>query len=613
MTAREPTQFAYRALREMGVCSGPPESAALELGGKPTAEVKALKYSPNGSYLAWAVADEVRVVDTHTLRSVATIGRPGVVDVRFSPKGTYLVTWERYTKQDDPEAAHNLRVWDAATGALQGGFVHKSFSAQALQWTEDEKHCAMLYAGEVRFYAPTALDRPAHVLKVDGISSFSVSPGLAPAVAVFVPERGSRPGLVRMYPVGSFARAVANKTFFKADKVEFYWHALGTSLLVLTQTDVDNTGRSYYGESSLYFMAAAGNFDCRVVLDREGPIHDVSWSPTEKEFVVIYGYMPAKTALFNHRAEPVFDFGTAPRNFVRFNPHGRVLAIAGFGNLSGQVDLWDRRTLKKLCTLDAHGASLCEWAPDGRYLLAATLSPRLRVDNAIRIWHYSGALVYHSPHNELYHVDWRPAPASLFPQRAVLSPVPAGITIADPAAASAAPASAKPAAAYRPPHARMREAADSESSSPRSLSDMAERRIFGAVSATRPVPGAPPRAPVGATKEMVARAGEKKRTRSRKAPKDDAAAATSTPPPAPAPSAAPKSVPETEVEVLKRIRMLKKKIGQIEQLAARRDGGESLELNQLAKIESRSQVDDEIAELAAKLSTLTSSQQNLKE
>ncbi|PIA12896.1 translation initiation factor eIF-2A [Coemansia reversa NRRL 1564] len=606
MTAREPTQFAYRALREMGVCSGPPESTALKLADKPATEVKALKYSSNGSYLAWAVADVVHIVDAHTLRSVVTIDRPGVVDVRFSPKGTYLVTWERYTKQDDPEAAQNLRVWDTATGVFQGGFVRKSFSAQALQWTEDEKHCAMLYAGEVRFYVPTALDRAAHVLKVDGISSFSVSPGLAPAVAVFVPERGSRPGLVRMYPVGSFARAVANKTFFKADKVEFYWHALGTSLLVLTQTDVDNTGRSYYGESSLYFMAAAGNFDCRVVLDREGPIHDVAWSPSEKEFAVVYGYMPAKTALFNHRAEPVFDFGTAPRNFVRFNPHGRVLAIAGFGNLSGQVDLWDRRTLKKLCTLDAHGASLCEWAPDGRYLLAATLSPRLRVDNAIRIWHYSGALVYHKPCNELYHVDWRPASVSLFPQRAALSPVPTGITIADPVAASATPASTKPATAYRPPHARTRAAADSGSSSPRSLSDMAERRVFGAVSAGRAVPGAPSRVPVGATNEMLARTGEKKRVRARKAPKDEAAAvvpAASISPPSPALSAAPKSAPDTEVEVLKRIRMLKKKIGQIDQLAARRDAGETLELNQLAKIESRSQVDDEIAELAARLST----------
>lgn len=32
--------------------------------------------------------------------------------------------------------------------------------------------------------------------------------------------------------------------------------------------------------------------------------------------------MPAKVSLFNMKAEPIFDFGTGPRNFAYFNPHG---------------------------------------------------------------------------------------------------------------------------------------------------------------------------------------------------------------------------------------------------------------------------------------------------
>ncbi|KAJ2368123.1 hypothetical protein H4S01_001767 [Coemansia sp. RSA 2610] len=575
----EHTQFAYRALKEMGVWNAPPASAARTLAA-PAQAAKALKYSANGRFLAWAAGDEVRVADAQTLAPVATIARAGVVDVRFSPKGTYVVTWERFSKPADGSAGHNLLVWDAASGAARGGFVHRTFSADALQWTDDERHCAKLFPGEVRFYAPGALDAAALTLRVDGAASFSVSPGRAPSVAVFVPERGSKPALLRMYAVGAFARPTASKTFFKAEKVDFYWHRLGTSLLVLTQTDVDNTGRSYYGESSLYFLAAAGTFDCRVVLDREGPIHDVAWSPDEKEFAVVYGFMPAKAALFNHRAEPVFDLGTAPRNLVRFNPHGRVLAVAGFGNLSGAIDLWDRKKLAKICSIDAHGASLCAWAPDGRYLMAATLSPRLRVDNGIRIWHYSGALVHSQPIDELYHVEWRPAPPARFPQRAALSPVPPGIAVRSPAPP------AKPAGAYRPPHARSRPAADS----PRSLSDMAERKVFGAA-----VPGAA-RVPVGASAEMVAKAAEKKRTRNRKKPKD----AEPAPPAAPQPAE-----PLSEVDALKRIRQLKKKLAQIDALAARRDAGDALEVNQLAKIESRPLIDAEIAALAAKFSSLS--------
>lgn len=32
--------------------------------------------------------------------------------------------------------------------------------------------------------------------------------------------------------------------------------------------------------------------------------------------------MPAKVSLFNMKAEPIFDFGTGPRNLAYFNPHG---------------------------------------------------------------------------------------------------------------------------------------------------------------------------------------------------------------------------------------------------------------------------------------------------
>ncbi|KAJ1643173.1 hypothetical protein LPJ64_005029 [Coemansia asiatica] len=616
MSTKEETQFAFRAAKEMGVWTAPPKAASTEVPEKPTEEVRALKYSPNGQYLAWTTVSETRVVDAQTLATVAIIARKSIVDVRFSPKGTYLITWERFSQNAaEGDDNSNLRVWETATGQALGGFKQNNFSASALQWTDDERFCAKLFSGEVRFYTPTALGRAALKLALDGITEFSVSPGLSPSVAVFVPERGSKPGMVRMYNVGSFAQPTASKTFFKADKVEFHWHRLGTNLLVLTQTDVDKTGRSYYGESALYFMAAAGNFDCRVPLDREGPIHDVVWNPEAKEFAVSYGFMPAKTALFNHRAEMVHDFGTAHRNFIRFNPHGRVLAIAGFGNLSGQVDLWDRRSLKKVATIDAQNASFCKWCPDGRYLLAATLSPRLRVDNGIRIWHYSGSLVYFKEISELYQVDWRPAPATRFPQRPALSPAPAGIVVSPrpgsssssgPGSGSPAPA-AKPATAYRPPHARSRDAG-SQSAAPRSLADIAEQRIFGAAapSATRTVPGAPPKK---ATAAAAAAAADGKRRNRNKAKKTaEASPAPSAPSPAPSPAdQPPAAAPTTEVEILKRVRALKKKVGQIDSLIKRRDAGEALELNQLSKIESRSEIESEIDELNQQLSQLTAS------
>lgn len=61
-------------------------------------------------------------------------------------------------------------------------------------------------------------------------------------------------------------------------------------MLILTQTDVDQANKSYYGETGgLYLLSAVGNFDCRVALDKEGPVHDFTWSPNSKEFGVVFG------------------------------------------------------------------------------------------------------------------------------------------------------------------------------------------------------------------------------------------------------------------------------------------------------------------------------------
>lgn len=116
--------------------------------------------------------------------------------------------------------------------------------------------------------------------------------------------------------------------------------------------------------------------------------------------------MPSKAVLFDQRGNPFFDFGTSPRNFILFNPHGRLILIAGFGNLAGQVDIWDRKSLKKIGSIEGSNTSYCEWSPDGRYILTATLSPRLRVDNGLKIWHMTGKLLHLHPIEELYQVSY---------------------------------------------------------------------------------------------------------------------------------------------------------------------------------------------------------------
>ena len=192
-----------------------------------------------------------------------------------------------------------------------------------------------------------------------------------------------------------------------------------------------------------------------VSADKEGPIHDVSWSPRSNSFAVVYGYMPAKTVIFNSKAQATHTFPLAPRNTVCFSPHGRFVLVAGFGNLAGQMDIYDlEKEYSKICTIEASNASVCEWSPDGKHILTATTSPRLRVDNGLRIWHVSGVLMYNEDVNELYDVCWRPQQRSTEPlEENPFSPAPIPHASALKYIGSVKTPS-KPAGAYRPPGAR---------------------------------------------------------------------------------------------------------------------------------------------------------------
>eukprot|EP00331_Platyophrya_macrostoma_P020198 CAMPEP_0176467302 /NCGR_PEP_ID=MMETSP0127-20121128/38385_1 /TAXON_ID=938130 /ORGANISM="Platyophrya macrostoma, Strain WH" /LENGTH=262 /DNA_ID=CAMNT_0017860591 /DNA_START=102 /DNA_END=890 /DNA_ORIENTATION=- len=142
----------------------------------------------------------------------------------------------------------------------------------------------------------------------------------------------------------------------------------------------------------------------------EGPIHDVAWAPDGNNFTVISGFMPGGSVLFDKECVPKYEFGKNHRNTIRYSPHSRFICLAGFGNLAGDVDVWDLTTLEKIGQFKAHTAVFLGWSPDGRRIMAAALNPRLRVDNYFKVFKYNGSLINSVDYknSELYEVAWRP-------------------------------------------------------------------------------------------------------------------------------------------------------------------------------------------------------------
>ena len=392
---------------------------------------------------------------------ILTLPIENVFELGFSPLGTFIITWQRPGKDENGDATKNLKVWrveeDTADTEKEtvGKFVQKSASNWNLQYTFDEKFCARVVTNEVQIYESHDLTKVWDKLRAEGVIDFAVSPGENYSIAVFIPEKKGQPAAVRIYNVPNFTAPVSQKNFFKGDKVQLKWNSAGTQVLVQASEEVDKTNQSYYGTTTLYLLSANSVFDSRIDLDKTGPVHDASWSPRSNSFAVVYGYIPAKTVIFNSKAEAIHTFPSGPRNTVIFSPHGRFVIVAGFGNMAGQLDVYDlEKDYEKVCTIDASNTSICEWSPDGRHILTATTSPRLRVDNGFRIWHASGRLMYHQELNELYDICWRSQPITQHPLPTdalskVLAPHPSAT---DYLATRKTPS--KPVGAYRPPGAR---------------------------------------------------------------------------------------------------------------------------------------------------------------
>lgn len=151
--------------------------------------------------------------------------------------------------------------------------------------------------------------------------------------------------------------------------------------------------------------------------------------------------MPSKATLFNLKCEPVFELGTGPRNSIYYNPHGNVLLLGGFGNLRGNIEMWNTTTKKQISTCDAPDSTFLQWAPDGIHFITATTAPRLRIGNGYKIWHYSGSLLFEKPwpqQEELYEVLWKTYPKNAFKEPVLSSERVEGIAPSQPQASKQA-------------------------------------------------------------------------------------------------------------------------------------------------------------------------------
>eukprot|EP01054_Gregarina_sp_Poly1_P001592 Gregarina_sp_Poly_1__1591@NODE_1401_length_4217_cov_141_718795_g932_i0_p1_GENE_NODE_1401_length_4217_cov_141_718795_g932_i0NODE_1401_length_4217_cov_141_718795_g932_i0_p1_ORF_typecomplete_len631_score105_63eIF2A/PF08662_11/1_9e05eIF2A/PF08662_11/9_9e41ANAPC4_WD40/PF12894_7/6ANAPC4_WD40/PF12894_7/5_1ANAPC4_WD40/PF12894_7/3_3e02ANAPC4_WD40/PF12894_7/31ANAPC4_WD40/PF12894_7/0_17_NODE_1401_length_4217_cov_141_718795_g932_i01642056 len=231
-------------------------------------------------------------------------------------------------------------------------------------------------------------------------------------IAYFARNQKGSPSSIRILLlnlIGKEIKQIAQKSMFQSQEIELDWNPTGEYLLAKTHIDVDSSGKSYYGKSALYLVAAEQNAPVTTIVElAEGPVQSFCWSNFNSyHFVLANGQMPCKLRTFDARSGvPVLSFGSSRRNYIRVS--GKLCCIAGFGNLPGDVDIWDLNMGKVVGLSKIPWAVDCDFSPDSYLLLASTTTPRLRVDNGIRVLRANGELLYEQGVEELYSAQWRP-------------------------------------------------------------------------------------------------------------------------------------------------------------------------------------------------------------
>ncbi|KAM6933237.1 eukaryotic translation initiation factor 2A [Xenentodon cancila] len=569
--------LAVRGSDGTSLLCGPPQCEQHSVFQRDTRSSRCVTFSRDGSLFGWCNGHNVSVVTSSDGTLVTSLDLPKTSLLEFSPLNNILVTWQPYTKtQDCPQGEANLQLWELPGGCLIKALYQKKVDSWCPTWSEDENISVRSVNNELHFYENNDFRTIANKLHMQKVSDFVLSPGASPSkVAVYVPGTKGAPSFVRLYqyPVlGGPAAALANKSFFKADKVMMQWNRKASAVLVMASTEVDKTGASYYGEQTLHYLAVNGE-TAQVQLSKNGPIYDVVWSPNSTDFCVVYGFMPAKATVYNLKCDPVFDFGTGPRNAAFYSPQAHILVLAGFGNLRGQMEVWDVKKYKQVSKPQAPDTTHFSWCPDGEHIVTATCSPRLRVSNGYKIWHYTGSVLHKhevASGSELWEVRWQSFPDGSFPEQAIKYQA---------VASELGTTQAPPTQAYRPPALRHRPAMPSsklhEDEPPQDL-----------------------RHGHSVEKSLSKTALKNQRKREAKKAARQEAKPESEPPSDPAPNSNSQSeMSSGDPETDKKIKNLKKKLKAIEELKEQQASGKVLQKNQLEKVQKEGQLLKELQEL----------------
>ncbi|GAW82856.1 hypothetical protein, conserved [Plasmodium gonderi] len=275
------------------------------------------------------------------------------------------------------------------------------------KWSASESICAIRINNKICIYKENDFSSYVQQLRLENLEFFDISPEQSKKKGVLIAtyERGGKgkPSVFKIFNLSNLEKYIYSKTFFNSDEMKIKWNKNASALLLNVHTQVDKEKQYYYGLSNLFFIDTEKLNEVNIMTDR-GQIYDSIWSYNQNKFYVCKGDIPAEIVVYDKHANVTHSFGRHKFNTLKLNCSEKLLLTAGFGNLSGDISIWNTTTKKEITKTKSSCAVICEFFNDGKHFITATTHPRLRVDNNLKIFTYDGFIVSRINFEELYKV-----------------------------------------------------------------------------------------------------------------------------------------------------------------------------------------------------------------
>lgn len=480
-------QFVMFAGDDVSVCWNNKEDEPDAEVTRPRWTDTYVQWSPLGSYLTSFHPQGLQLWGGPSWKRISRFAHPKVKLIDYSPLENYLVTWSN-EPLELPPAGHPARatlpftqedegkqvfVWDLKKGILlrsfpgqplepvQPGGPPKKMTWPMFKWSADEQYVARVTPGpngQIWVYElPSMGLLEKKSIKVDGIVDFEWSP--APAsdkklgadgnlISYWTPEVGNQPARVSVMSIPP-KEIVRTKNLYSVTDCKMHWQSAGDYLCI----KVDRHTKSKKGSFTNLeiFRVCEKNVPVEVI-ELKDTIINFAWEPKGARFAAIQTNDPnlgtplgvtLKTALSfyalesnkpkhesNFKVVRTVDRKTC--NSLQWAPKGRFLVAATLGSPSTfDLEFWDvdfegdkkedekdlACNLQCLNTAEHYGVTDLEWDPSGRYLLTWSSIWKHKMENGYVIWDFKGTQIREDHIDNFKQIIWRPRPATLLPKQ----------------------------------------------------------------------------------------------------------------------------------------------------------------------------------------------------